>query len=224
MKLFLCGGGAGEQTAQAVAKLNEIIDNTKPILYIPLAMSNDKYDSCYEWITSELDSVDVPAIDMVRSAEELVSKKLEDYSALFIGGGNTFKLLNDLKVSKAFCMIKGYINHGGVVFGGSAGAIIFGKDLDACKLEDSNDVGLEDTTGYDVMNGVSILCHYTNGSEEDTRRNTEYLLSISNGRKIIALPEEDTILINGNNFEVIGTRPYYVFEDGKIEKINVADF
>jgi len=50
---------------------------------------------------------------------------MTDYSFLFIGGGNTFKLLYDLKSSGAFVNIQGYLNNGGVVFGGSAGAIIF---------------------------------------------------------------------------------------------------
>ena len=36
MKLLLCGGGSGEQNALANQKLNEIIDHTKPILYILL--------------------------------------------------------------------------------------------------------------------------------------------------------------------------------------------
>lgn len=214
MKLLLCGGGSGVQTALANKKLNEIINHSKPILYIPLAMKSEKYDSCYEWIKKELKLVDVPYIEMIRSIDELISKNLHDYSALFIGGGNTFKLLNDLKVSGAFSMIEDYINNDGIVFGGSAGAIIFGRDLDACKLDDENFVDLEDTKGYDVLGGISLLCHYTNRDEEKDNISTKYLLSISDGRKIIALPEEDTIFLSGSTFTVIGTRPYYIFENG----------
>lgn len=95
MNLILCGGGSGEQNTLANKKLNDIVDHNKPILYIPLAMdeSEHPYDSCYEWIIGELSQVDVIRIDMVRSFEELASKRLEDYTALFIGGGNTYKLL-----------------------------------------------------------------------------------------------------------------------------------
>ncbi len=38
MQLILCGGGSGEQNKLANQKLNEIIDHTKPMLFIPLAM------------------------------------------------------------------------------------------------------------------------------------------------------------------------------------------
>ena len=144
MKVFLCGGGAGAQTIEANKRLNEVIDHSKPCLYIPLAMEQEKYADCYEWIKGELKNIDIPYIEMVKSADELVAKNLNDFSVIFIGGGNTFKLLSDLKISGAFEKIKEYLNGEGVVFGGSAGAIIFGKDLEACRLDDINEVHLKD--------------------------------------------------------------------------------
>lgn len=214
MRIFLCGGGCGKQTIEAYKKLNEIIDHNKPLLYIPLAMKSEKYDSCYEWIIGELSNVEVTRIDMVRRKEELSEKKLDEYGAIFIGGGNTFKLLSDLKTSDSFGKINNYINNNGIVFGGSAGAIIFGKDLDACKLDDSNDIGLIDTNGFNVLNDISILCHYTNRERKKDEQSTEYLINNSRGRTFLALPEEDTIFINGNDIEVIGNKPYYKFKNG----------
>lgn len=216
MNVFLNGGGADIQAKDAYKKLNQIIDHTKPCLYIPLAMKQEKYDGCYEWIISELKSIEIPNIDMVRSAEELLTKKLNDYSFLFIGGGNTFKLLHDLKTSGSFEKILEYINNDGIVFGGSAGAIIFGKDLEACRLADSNNVNLKDVNGFDVLNGISILCHYTNGTPEKDEESGQYLLELSQCRKLVALPEEVTLFISDNGVEVIGNTPYYLFEDGQM--------
>lgn len=216
MKVFLNGGGADIQTIGAYKKLNQIIDHSKPCLYIPLAMNQEKYNSCYEWVTDELKSIEIPNIDMVRSAEELSTKNLNDYSFLFIGGGNTFKLLHDLKKCGAFEKISEYINNDGIVFGGSAGAIIFGKDLEACKLADANEVNLQDINGFDVLNGISILCHYTNGTPQKDEESKQYLLELSQHRKSVALPEEVTLFINDNCVEVIGNSPYYLFENGQM--------
>lgn len=221
MKLLLCGGGAGNQTIKANKKLNEIIDHTKPLLYVPLAMESKKYPSCLEWIKGELKDVDIPKIEMVTTFEELTNKNLNDYSALFIGGGNTFKLLKGLKDSGSFDKIRNYIENDGIVFGGSAGAIIFGQDLEACSLEDINDVNLTDIMGFNVLNGISILCHYTNRSPQKDRESTDYLIELSKRKKVIALPEEDTIFVYDNGFEVIGTRPYYIFENGIRKQIDV---
>ena len=224
MKVFICGGGSGEQTIRAVQRLNEVIKHDLPCLYIPLAMEEDQYDSCYKWITGELSRVDIPGIEMIRSAEELARKRLADYSFLFIGGGNTFKLLSEIKRVNMFEPIREYLQNGGVVFGGSAGAIIFGEDLESCALDDDNAVGLKDARGFDVLNGVSFLCHFTNRIPEHDQRSEDYLLKISNHRKIYALPEEDTLFLNEAELEEIIDRPYYIFENGRKTKGNADLF
>ena len=82
---------------------------------------------------------------MVRSFEELASKNLQHYAALFIGGGNTYKLLLGLKQSGSFNKIRDYINNNGIVIGRSAGAVIFGYDINIIASMDQNDVNLTDT-------------------------------------------------------------------------------
>lgn len=115
-------------------------------------------------------------------------------------------------------MIKLY--NGGIIYGGSAGAIIFGKDLEACKIDDENNVNLEDVEGFDVLNDYSLLCHYTNRNQEITEKSTNYLLELSNKKSILAIPEEDTIIVNENEMEIIGTRPFYIFKNGIKKEYN----
>lgn len=215
MKLFLCGGGAGEQTREARRRLNGVIDHARPCLYVPLAMEPDCYDGCQTWIAGELQDVDIPAIDMVRSADALAAQCLADYSFVFIGGGNTFRLLHVLRTSGTLARLEAYLAQGGVVFGGSAGAILFGASLDVCALDDANDVGLTDMRGLDCLGGASLLCHYLAPTCEADAR-TSQLLALSYRRKIIALPEEVTLYIDGGQLEPIGDRPYFLFEKGRI--------
>lgn len=218
MKLLLCGGGCGEQTIEANKKINEIIDHNKPLLYVPLAMDEDKhpYDGCLEWITGELSSVDIPGIEMVRTFDELASKNYYDYCAIFIGGGNTYKLLKGIKDSGSFEKIKDYITNDGIVYGGSAGAIIFGYDINSCLAMDANDVNLEDTKGFNALDGKSIFAHYTNEKTSEVHdKYKQYLSSYSsNKEEVVALPEEDTIFIDDNKITIIGNRPYFVFDNG----------
>lgn len=234
MRLILCGGGSGNQNELANQKLNEIIDHTKPILYIPLAMNeNDHpYDGCFEWIQRELSKVDIPGIEMVRSFEELASKNLQHYAALFIGGGNTYKLLLGLKQSGAFNNIKDYINNNGIVIGGSAGAVIFGYDINIIASMDPNDVNLTDTLGFNALSGISIFPHYTNRKsnlteEENEARLNQFTNSIihfsQSVGEVIAIPEEDAIYVNDDCFELIGTRPYYTCKNGVIEKFEIKE-
>lgn len=48
MKIFLCGGGSGEIAKKATIKFGGLIDKKKPLLYMPLAMEEYRYDSCLE--------------------------------------------------------------------------------------------------------------------------------------------------------------------------------
>ncbi len=188
------------------------------------------YDGCYEWIKEEISMIDIPNIEMVRSFEELEEKNLDKYSLIYIGGGNTYKLLNGIKATKTYDKLKKYILNKGIIYGGSAGAVIFGKDINAIKIMDNNEVGIKDTSGFNYLNGISLFVHYTNykskyTEEENKSLMKEYTNFISDytkeNEKVIAIPEEDTIFFDGENIRVIGELPYYIFENGKKEKIEI---
>lgn len=232
MKLFLNGGGCGKQTLLTYKEINKIINHSKPVLYIPLAMDEEAYpyDSCYEWIKGEISSIDIPSIEMVRSFEELEKKNLDDYSLIYIGGGNTYKLLNGIKTTKNYDKLKKYILNRGIVYGSSAGAVIFGKSIDIIRVMDKNEINLTDTKGFNYLNNISVFVHYTNyrsklSKEENKTLTDKYTNFITeyttNNEKVIAIPEEDTIFFDGKNVKVIGELPYYIFENGKKEKIEI---
>lgn len=232
MKLFLNGGGCGKQTLSTYKEINKIINHSKPVLYIPLAMDEEDhpYDSCYEWIKGEISSIDIPGIEMVRSFEELEKKNLDNYSLIYIGGGNTYKLLNGIKKTKIYDKLKKYILNKGIVYGSSAGAVIFGKSIDIIGVMDRNEINLTDTKGFNCLNNVSVFVHYTNYrsklSEEENKTLTEKYTNFitgytSNNEKVIAIPEEDSIFFDGKNIRVIGELPYYIFENGKKEKVEI---
>lgn len=214
MRVFLNGGGCGPCAAEVYRRFGGEIDKSKPLVYVPLAMEKEQYPGCLEWITGEMEELRVD-IRMVQSGEELAGLALGDYGGVFIGGGNTYKLLHELKASGGLAWLGEYLERGGPVFGGSAGAILLGADIAACKYADENLVGLQDTKGLDVLGGLSLLCHYGNEGEEITARHTAYLKELSRqGQTILALPEEDTIVVKGDAREVVGTQPYFLFKRG----------
>ena len=219
MKLILNGGGTGKAVESARQLLNRVIDPHKRILYIPFAWPDPAYRGCLEFMTGELADVEKAGIDMVKTPGELMPRELSDYACLYIGGGNTYKLLKDLKTSGAFEKIRKYLTEDeGIVYGGSAGAIIFGKDLDSCNPDDENEAGLTDHTGFDLIGGYSLLCHYTNRDPARTERSRQYLLELSKIKPVYAIPEEDTIYVDHEKIEFIGDMPYYEFTGGTVTK------
>ncbi len=232
MKLFLNGGGCGKQTILTYKEINKIIEHNKPVLYVPLAMdeTDHPYDSCYEWIKEEISSIDIPSIEMVRSFEELANKDFNKYSLIYIGGGNTYKLLNGIKTTNTYDKLKEYIQNDGIVYGSSAGTVIFGKDISVIEVMDNNDIGIKDTSGFNYLNGISLFVHYTNYkskySEEEnkklTKKYTDFIVNYTRKNEVvIAFPEEDTIFFDGKNIRIIGDSAYYTFKNGKKEKIEI---
>ena len=232
MKLFLNGGGFGKQTIATYKEINKIINHNKPVLYVPLAMNENEhpYNSCYEWIKEEISSIDIPDIEMVRSFEEFANKDFNKYSLIYIGGGNTYKLLNGIKTTKVYDKLRDYIENDGIVYGSSAGSVIFGKDIDIIEVMDDNDIGIKDTGGFNYLNDISLFVHYTNykskySLEENknlTKKYTDFIINYTKeNKKVIAFPEEDTIFFDGKNIKVIGDKAYYTFENGKKEKIEI---
>ncbi|MBQ9790100.1 MAG: Type 1 glutamine amidotransferase-like domain-containing protein [Clostridia bacterium] len=212
MKLFLCGGGCGNQITEALQQFEKLLDKTKPVLYVPLAMEEKMYDSCSEWFSGECKNFGCEKFEMVRSSLELSEKNFDKYAAIFIGGGNTFKLLNEINQNGNREKIMNYLENGGVVFGGSAGAIIFGKDINTCLLDDGNEVGLECTTGLNLLNDYSILCHL---NEKSLKDNMEHLNNLSNNDKVIYMPEENVIFLDNNSTCLIGKSGCVIFEKGE---------
>ena len=219
MKLYLSGGGSGKQNHFAYINFFRIIDKSKPILYIPLAMESTMYKSCYNWFKNEINSYNFDKFEMVKSSLELSKLDLNNYSALFIGGGNTYKLLSELKENDNINKIKKYLLNGGIVYGGSAGAIIFGKDIDGCKLMDEkNDVNTE---GLNFINNYSLLCHFNNNN---LKLNKKYLTTYSKKNKLLFLPEEDVLVINDNSIKIIGSHKYAIFDNQKMAIHSPSNF
>lgn len=219
MKLYLSGGGSGRQNLFAYNSYFNSIDKSKPILYVPLAMVTEEYDDCYEWFKSEIGNFGVTNFEMIKSSKELSEKDLSKYNSIFIGGGNTYKLLQELQKNSNMKKIRNYLKNDGIIYGGSAGAIIFGKDIDCCRLVDSKLEG--DTKGFDYLNGYSLLCHL---SKSYLKLNEKYLKEYCKENKVLFLPEEDVLLITDKNIKFIGDKKYCLFYKGDYAIHSSANF
>ena len=235
MKLILNGGGSGEQIKESYEMFAKSIKNNK-ILYIPFAWNNGPYESCFEWFKNEMKPFGIRDIEMVTSPEQITKEKLSEVKGVFIGGGNSYKLLKMLKDTTAYSNLKEFaLKKDTIVMGGSAGALVWGESIDTCKddgLEiksicDKNLVNLKDTSGFDMLNGYSLLVHYKKKDEQipATMQRIERL--IKEGYKLICLPEETSLIIEDGAFYIIGSKPAEIISKSKskivkkLEKINL---
>ena len=217
--LFISGGGGSKDSFLLDKLFLERIDQKRKILYIPIAMEVDYlgFESCYDWIIKTISDIAENFID-IDMWTDLNSKSWDDiknFGAIYIGGGNTFKLLNYLADTGFILLLKKYINSGGIVYGGSAGAIIMGKSINI--VEEENDKNYKQSNGLNLFFGTSIICHYKNTL--DTKIINYAKESIEG---IIALPEKTGLLLFNSEISVIGYEPAYFFDTkGNVKTLEV---
>jgi len=206
-ELILAGGGHAEDSRP----LDEVLARRVPpggaLLYLPIALDprEHPYTSCHEWIRSVFAPL---GLDNIVMWADVAGKgdDLDAFAGVYIGGGNTFTLLHGLRVARFLAPLRRFLARGGIVYGGSAGAIILGKDIMTAADADPNDVGLCDTSGLDLLGGCSVWCHYQPG---DDGRIADYIRQ--HASPVIALSERAGIYIRNGRPVAMGFEPTVVF-------------
>lgn len=222
MKLVLNGGGSGESVRESYKLFSELVGDKK-VLYIPLAWNHGNIENCINWFRSEIEPFGVTDIEQILDINTLTIEKLKSAGGVFIGGGNTYKLLKLLKDNNVFDNIYNIIDCNIVFMGSSAGALIFGENIDAClkdELEisscsDENLVGLKDTNGFNVVKGYSILPHYKKHEEQIVNFEKRIERLLNNNFKLICIPEESSVYVQNDEIKVIGSKPIEVITKDK---------
>jgi len=156
MVIILAGGGSKMKAELIDKEFSKIISPNKPVLYLPFAREAP-YESCLEWFKSSYEKYGITHIKMIGNPDEIDNLDFSSYSAVYVGGGNTFRLINSLNKTMFFKKLKQFLSSGGIYYGGSAGAIILGKTLSTASSENSLNSSNE---GFDLLNGMSVACHY----------------------------------------------------------------
>ena len=199
MKLLLSGGGDPNDVVALDTLFSSQIDKQKPVLYVPIAWDDDPtntYMCCLDWFKQTFQPYGITNIELCADLSNVGD--MNKYTAVFIGGGNTYKLLKHIKESRFDVKLVEYLNSGGFVYGGSAGAIIFGSTINTAEYADANDVGLTDFSGLNLVGGKDILCHYSPKDDDFIKRypNDLYILY-----------EESGLFVTDGGVEVVG-KPY----------------
>lgn len=212
MKLFLSGGGSGQDSEQIDREFIKALDITKPVLYIPIAIDTDKYPypSCLDWIKNNFQPFGFTNFIMW-TEEDLKEKTLADFtqfSGIYIGGGNTFKLLKELREFGTMEILKSLALAGIPIYGGSAGAIIMAKTIIPALSADENLVGLSDFSALNLLDEAEVWCHYRATDDETIK---EFISKYQLG-KIICLPEDAGVVVSEKEIKAVGPGDVIVFE------------
>ncbi|MFV0625730.1 MAG: Type 1 glutamine amidotransferase-like domain-containing protein [Alphaproteobacteria bacterium] len=208
--IFLAGGGDIEDSKQIDEIFFKYISENDKILYIPTALDSSQYEEAFIWFQSLVKNYQ-PNIRINMLTESLVYPNLNEYKAIYIGGGNTYKLLQFLCEHKLDEKLKLYEKEGGIIYGGSAGAIILGKTIKTVKEEKEF---YPDNEALNLVTPYTVRCHYISQEEELFSDISKKLNS-----PLLALPENSGVIIEGEKFQTIGN--VFIFKKGIKSVLNL---
>jgi dipeptidase E len=206
-RLMLAGGGSEVDSEPLDRIFAAWMGRGGSMLYLPIAQELNAagYEGALRWLRSVFEPLGVREIEMWTSLRERTADDLRGFDAVYIGGGNTFRLLSLLRESGFDVHLQEYFAGGGAIYGGSAGAIIMGRNI-LTAHGDPNDVGLVDTRGLDLARGHSLWCHY---KEAHDPLIYQYIEKYS--IPVLALPERAGAGLEGERMVAWGHEPVYRF-------------
>lgn len=214
MKQIIIAGGGNEKDSKSIDELFvDLVRKKGKILYIPIAWSSGQYGGCKKWFFNTFSALGFTNFEMWTSLNNKKYTDIKKFNAVYIGGGNTYKLLYLLKKSGFSNLLKKFISKGGIVYGGSAGAIVLGKSIEPAVFgsdPDRNLVKISDLSGLNVLNGYTINCHYQKAQDAQLLQfaKREHL-------SVLALPEQTGAYFRNNKVMIIGSKPAVLFKDGR---------
>ena len=214
MKIALGGGGGAADSRLLDEVFARWIGSQGKLLYLPCALRGIRsFESCLEWITITFAPFNITDITMWTDLCEHQASELDEFDAVYIGGGNTFALLAELRKSGFDHYLREYAGRGKAVYGGSAGAAVLGRDIRTVNYLDRNEVGLVATQGLDLAEGHAIWVHY---QPQDDNLIDAYVRQYQ--QPVLAMSECSGIVIEQEGMRTVGFEPAFRFDrQGKSE-------
>ena len=208
--LVLSGGGNASETNVINNIFVQMINHRKPLLYIPVAgdPNHRSYERSFEYIKSIFQPLGVSKFDMWTEVQNKTVEDVTPFSAIYISGGDAKRLWRILQQNHFDTVLYEYLKNGGIIYGQSAGAMIFGKEI--------LDGGIHEGESYPSLNLVqshSLHCHYI----EDEERSLQKVVN-GTDKSVVALPNGAALLVTPEEIKVLGEMPAYIFDkNGKRE-------
>lgn len=164
---FGCGSAADERTLW-----REMVRGRQArIVYWPFALPPSMVPTADVWLRRQLTDLDVQyELDTWASLADRSPTDLKTADLLWVGGGNTFRLLDHVRRHGFVDAVQEFQRSGGDYYGGSAGAVLACESIAIAEGHDSNEPGLTDLDGLGLISGATILPHFTAEQLESTER------------------------------------------------------
>lgn len=186
--------------------IREYIEEKSKIGFIPTASELDKDRWYMEKDIEDLNKMkfNIVYIDVSKESKKEIVKKFNDIDAIFVAGGNSFYLLQQLKIKDVLQDLIEFANNK-IYVGTSAGACIVCPSIDYLqKLDNKLQAPLLDNCNAMNLVDFYVLPHYK--SKEKYTKIADEIEKNYNNYKFVKISNEQAIIVDEvNNYRVVET-------------------
>lgn len=191
------------------------------IVYWPFALPAALCATADTWLRSNLDQLAVGyQLDTWQSLDDHRPEELtrDEVDLIFVGGGNTFRLLDHLRQHGFIEPVRQFWMTGGDYYGGSAGAVLACEEIAIAEGHDANEPGLEDLSALGLLTGVAILPHFTEDQLPAARQ-----WAAGHGTVVWCLPESVGLQCRDGRATVIGVGRFSRIWGNTVDRVEPGD-
>lgn len=164
-----------------------------------------------DWINSEIDAVEdtglnVKRIDLAKLSKDSVASAFRGCDIIFIGGGNTFYLLQEVRRSGFDQLLKKKIEEGVPYVGISAGAVILARNIECIKYADDPSKA-PDLTSFEGLNLFPLLPLVHFGRPDFKEYHMGILrCAVDAGVTFVTVTEKQFIFVEGEKWRIVDAK------------------
>jgi dipeptidase E len=205
--IYLAGGGSAVQEA---AVWEHMLEGVSRLLYWPTALSGEPVANAESWLRTSLGSRPDLEVTAWLDLSHHRGEALDDYDLIFVGGGNTYDLIDRLRQAEIAAPLARFLDTGGSYYGGSAGAIVAGQSIGLARGLDPDRHHDPDDSGLGLV-PADVLPHFS----EARRERAEGWSTRHPRRQVVCIPEASGVHVDGDQMVVLGPEPVDLYRGGK---------
>ncbi|MDR2081286.1 MAG: Type 1 glutamine amidotransferase-like domain-containing protein [Campylobacteraceae bacterium] len=202
-KLFLASYFSG--VANLLADFASGSYEGKKVAFIPTASIPEKvtfYVDADKKSLAKLGLI-VDELEIAKASQDEIVGKLDNADYIFVEGGNTFFLLQELKRTGADKLIAEHISRGKIYIGASAGSMIAAKNIEYAKYMDNPEIAKDLNDDFSALGIVDfyIVPHYANFP---FKKAAEKIINLySDKLDLRPISNNQVVIVNGGKVETL---------------------
>ena len=180
---------------------------TLRMVFIPTAGNPDKD---VWWIDKDRDVLTrmgflYTELDLASTPTERLTESLNDVDLIYIAGGYTYYLLEQIRNTGFDTVLAKFMERGGLYVGASAGALIAGPDIEPCSSLDDPKYGpsLTSTKGIGLIDIVPMP-HYD--MSERSSAIEAIIAKYKDAYKVVPITDDEAILYDGTDWHKVPSK------------------